>query len=320
MKIFIEIPTWLGDAVMTTPAIENIVQTYPDVQLTIFGSFVSTKLFLDHPNVDKIIIDYSKKKGNRYKNLFKLAKLEKNFDVAISFRKNFTTKFLLYFVDAKKKYRYKRFDKNLKTHQVIRYNDFINRSFSLQTKPKNLKIYQLDSQKTDVKPIFGINPGATYGSAKRWYPEEFAKVAIVLSAKYDIKIFGGPGETDIAQDIETSLQKEGVKNYENLAGKTSVEELISQISQLDLFITNDSGPMHVAAAFGVPTVAIFGPTRDTETHQWQNDQEMILRKDLECSPCMKRACPLKDEKEHHACMKLITAHDVLDTLQEKLLI
>ena len=317
MKIFIEIPTWLGDAVMATPAIENIVKTYPNAKLTIFGSFVSIKLFLHHPNVDQIIIDDSKKKGNRYKNLFKLAKIEKNFDIAISFRKNFTTKFLLYFVDAKKKFKYKRFDKNLKTHQVIRYNDFINRSLSLKTQPQDLKIYQLDSKIANEKPIFGINPGATYGSAKRWYPEEFAKVAIVLSDKYDIKIFGGPGETEIAADIEKSLVEAGVVNFENLAGKTSVEELIENISNLDLFITNDSGPMHVAAAFKIPTVSIFGPTRHNETNQWQNNHEMLLRKEIECSPCMKRVCPIKDEKENHACMKLITADDVIKRLQEE---
>lgn len=317
MKIFIEIPTWLGDAVMTTPAIENIVQQYPSAKLTIFGSFVSTKLFLHHPNVHSIIIDDSKSKGNRYKKLFKLAKKESGFDIALSFRKNFSTKFLLYFVDAKKKYRYKRFDKNLTTHQVIRYNDFVNRSFKINTEARNLKIYQNKMKDESNKKILGLNPGATYGSAKRWYPAEFAKVAIVLSKHYDIKIFGGPSETEIAGDIEKSLVKSGVNNYENLAGKTSVEELIENISNLDLFITNDSGPMHVAAAFDVPTVCIFGPTRHNETNQWKNTHEMLLRKELECSPCMKRVCPIKDEKENHACMKLITAQDVLEILQEK---
>ena len=320
MKIFIEIPTWLGDAVMTTPAIENIVQTYPDVKLTIFGSFVSTKLFLNHPNVEKIIIDDSKTKKNRYKNLFRLAKKEKEFDIGISFRQNFTTKFLLYFVDAKKKFKYKRFDKNIKTHQVIRYNDFINRSLSLQNDVESLKIYQDNPKSKNNKKILGLNPGATYGSAKRWYPSEFAKVAIVLSKQYEIKIFGGPDETEIAADIEKSLKNNGVTNYENLAGKTSVEELIENISNLDLFITNDSGPMHVAAAFKIPTISIFGPTRHNETNQWQNDHEMLLRKEMECSPCMKRVCPIKDKKENHACMKLITAQDVLKRLQQESII
>jgi len=312
VKIFIEIPTWLGDAVMTTPAIQNIVATYPDCKLTIFGSFVSSKLFLHHPNVEEIIVDDSKKQGNRYLNLYRLAKSAGEVDIAISFRKNFTTKFLLYFVDAKQKYRYHRLNSTLDTHQVIRYNDFINKSLDIKTTPDKLKIYQesIDTNKKE-RLVFGINPGATYGSAKRWYPKEFAKVAIVLAQDYDIKIFGGPGETNIALDIENELKNAGVKNYENLAGKTSVEELISQISQLDMFITNDSGPMHLAAAFQIPTIAIFGPTRHIETHQWQNNNEMLLRRDMPCAPCMKRVCPLK----HHECMKLITAKDVLKKLE-----
>lgn len=320
MKIFIEIPTWLGDAVMATPAIENIIKTYPDVKLVIFGSFVSTKLFKNHPNVEKIIIDDSKKSGNRYKNLFQLAKSVGSVDIALSFRKNFTTKFLLFFINSKQKVIYKRFDKELNTHQVIRYNDFINKSLSVDTKPDKLKIYLSSKKEKNARPILGLNPGATYGSAKRWYPNEFAKVAIELSKTHDIKIFGGPGETDIAHDIETTLKNASVFNFKNLAGKTSVEELIENISTLDLFITNDSGPMHVAAAFNVPTVSIFGPTRHNETNQWQNEHEMLLRKDIACAPCMKRTCPLKGEKENHACMKLITSNDVLQKLREESII
>jgi len=310
-KIFIEIPTWLGDAVMATPAIENILTIYPDAMLTIFGSFVSTKLFLDHSKVEKIIIDNSKKSGFRYLNLYKLAKSSGKFDIAFSFRKNITTKFLFYFLDTTKSYIYQRFDKGLDTHQVIRYNDFINYSLCTTTIPSNLKVYLKDDNTCkQEKPILGINPGATYGSAKRWYPEEFAKVAIELSSKYDLLIFGGPGETKIAQDIEKLLIDAKLKNYQNLAGKTSVEELIKYISTLDMFVTNDSGPMHLAAAFSIPTVSIFGPTRYKETNQWMNKKSILLRKKMSCSPCMKRVCPLK----HHNCMKLITAKDVLEAI------
>ena len=112
-------------------------------------------------------------------------------------------------------------------------------------------------------------------------------------------------------DIEKELQEANITNYENLSGKTTVEELIEQIASLNLFITNDSGPMHIAATFQIPTIAIFGSTRFNETHQWANDHEIIIRKEMECSPCMKRICPLK----HHNCMKLITAEDVLEKLQ-----
>ncbi|HIP11883.1 MAG TPA: glycosyltransferase family 9 protein [Arcobacter sp.] len=308
-NIFIEIPTWLGDAVMATPAIENIVKKFPSCKLTIFGSFVSTRLFLNHPNVQNIIIDDSKSKGNRYINLYKLAKKVGQVDLAFSFRKNITTKILLFFINAKEKYIYARYTKD-EIHQVIRYNDFINKSIDISTFPANLKIYLNKTEEIKTKPTLGINPGATYGSAKRWYPKEFAKIAIELQNKYDIIIFGGPAEKDIALDIQKELDINGVTNYKNLAGLTTIPELLESISTLDLFITGDSGPMHVAAAFNIPTISIFGPTKHIETSQWNNDNSKILRKEFDCAPCMKRECPLKDERNHQ-CMKSITANDVL---------
>jgi len=298
---------------MTTPAIESLISNYKECELTIFGSFVSTKLFINHPNVKNIIIDDSKSSGNRYFNLRRLAKSAGNFDMAFSFRKNFTTTFLLWFVDAKITFKYQRYTKKLR-HQVLRYNDFINTSLTLTTQPNDLKIY-LDKSNTtkSKKQLLGINPGATYGSAKRWYASEFAQVAIKLSDEYDIVIFGGPNETEIAGEIEEILKKENIKNYKNIAGLTSVEELISGISSLDLFVTNDSGPMHLAAAFKVPTVCIFGPTKDKETSQWNNPLSMLIKKDFDCMPCMKRECPLTGELNHQ-CMKAIAASDVLDKI------
>ena len=105
--------------------------------------------------------------------------------------------------------------------------------------------------------------------------------------------------------------EKGVNNYQNLAAQITINELITQISNLDLFITGDSGPMHLAAAFQIPTVAIFGPTKDNETSQWMNEKSIIVKKNLECQPCMKRACPLK----HHKCMKLLEASDVLGAVK-----
>jgi len=310
MKILVELPTWLGDAVMATPAIENIAETYPECELVLFGSFLSTRLFLEHSNVDKVIVDKSRSKGNRYLNLYKYAGEIGKVDIALSFRSNFGTKFLFWFLDASQKCIYRK-GKSIERHQVLCYNDFINSCLGLQTTPGTLKIYQKQIlfEKSDRKTV-GINPGATYGSAKRWYPEKFAKVAISLSDRYDIVIFGGPGEKDIAADIEKGLQKANIINYTNLAGKTSIPELIRKISELDLFITGDSGPMHVAAAFQIPTVALFGPTKDKETSQWHNPEGVIVKKEMDCAPCMKRTCPLK----HHECMKLIEAEDVLQAV------
>ncbi|MDN5064596.1 glycosyltransferase family 9 protein [Aliarcobacter butzleri] len=306
-EIFIEIPSWLGDAIMATPAIENLIKTYPDAQITLLGSFVSTQAFQGYPNIKKVIVDDTKKSGNRYKNLISLAKSIGRVDLAISFRRSISSKFMMFFIKAKKKFNYRRLTKK-EIHLCIRYNDFVNKVLNLKNEVGDLKLYFKPFNYG--KPTLGINPGATYGSAKRWYPEEFAKIAIEMSKKYDIVIFGGPAETNIAKDIENELVSKGITNYQNLAGKTTIPELIEKIAGLDLFITNDSGPMHIAAAYKVKTIAIFGPTKFTETNQWNNPNGEIVTKNLDCAPCMKRVCPLK----HHNCMKNITAADVLNVI------
>jgi heptosyltransferase-2 len=300
MKILIELPTWLGDCVMATPAIENIVNFYNDVEITFIGSFVSVEALKNHPKAIKTFV-----LDKKYTSLYKISRDLGSFDAFFSFRSSIRSKFLKFLISAKKKYQ---FDKNKyqNRHQVEKYNDFVNDSLSIDSTARKLQIYGYNIVKSKKK-ILGINPGASYGSAKRWYPQEFAKVARELSGEYNIIIFGGPDETDIAGDIEQELINSGVTNYKNLAGNTTITELINKISNLDLFITGDSGPMHVAAAFQVPTVAIFGPTKDKETSQWMNKKSIIAKKNLDCQPCMKRTCPL----QHHNCMNLVKAIDVL---------
>ena len=303
MKILIELPTWLGDAVMATPAIENLANFYNDVEITFIGSFVSIEAMKNHPKVVKTIV-----LDKKYTSLYKISRDLGNFDAFFSFRSSIRSKFLKFLMSAKNKYQ---FDKNnyQNRHQVEKYNDFVNDSLSIDSTAKKLQIYGYNIAKSKKK-ILGINPGASYGSAKRWYPKEFAKVTSELSSEYDIVIFGGPDEVDIAGDIEQALIDSSVKNYKNIAGNTTITELINKIASLDLFITGDSGPMHVAAAFQVPTVAIFGPTKDKETSQWMNKKSIIVKKNLDCQPCMKRTCPL----QHHNCMNLIKAKEVLSSV------
>ena len=305
MKILIEPPTWLGDAVMATPAIEALLEVYPKAEVTLVGSLLSTEALKFHPQVVK-----SELLDKGWWALRRKAKALGHFDLAFSFRSSTRSAWFLFFLDAEKKCQFPKSYSGM--HQVEKYHLFLQECEEIGAEEAGrLKLYEEPYLYSN--PTLGINPGATYGSAKRWYPDSFAEVAIALSGKYDIVIFGGPGEEEIAGDIESAIRKAGVENVENFAGKTTILELISRIAGLSWLVTNDSGPMHVAAAYQVPTVALFGPTKYKETAQWRNPQGHLLRKEMECSPCMKRSCPLK----HHDCMKLIKADEVIAMIQNE---
>ena len=305
MRILIEPPTWLGDAVMATPAIENLVNYYDEPEVILIGSYISIELLKNHPRISNTYVIRKK-----YTSLYKISKKLGQFDIFFSFRSSFRSKFLKLLISSKKKFQFDR-NRYQNRHQVEKYNDFVNDNLNTNFHPGKLIVHpSFKLLNKNSKPIVGINPGASYGNSKCWYPQKFAQVATELSNKFDILIFGSVDEKNIATDIEKLLIENNVSNYQNLAGNTTISELINQISNLDLFITGDSGPMHLAASFEVSTVAIFGPTRDDETSQWMNNKAVIVKKNLDCQPCMKRICPLK----HHNCMKLIKSVDVLSAI------
>jgi len=320
MRILIILPNWLGDALMATPAIELLAQRYPQAKFTFIGSYLSIEAIKHHPQCESAIVDETKKASSRLLATYKLAKSLPIFDFALTFRNQLHSSLLLRFTGtvvaiAKSSWHSKLLLSHTpsisnKQHLVKQYVELamVNED-NFNEKVPNLTLHIVKEKFT--KPTLGINAGATYGSAKRWYPERFAEVATAFSNKYDIIIFGGPGEVEVCKDIESDLIKNGVTNYKNLAGKTNIEELCAKIGGCSLFVTNDSGPMHVAAAYQVPTVAIFGPTKDKETSQWQNEKSTIVRLDMECAPCMRRECPLK----HHECMKNITASQVIEAVK-----
>ncbi|MCD6433514.1 MAG: lipopolysaccharide heptosyltransferase II [Sulfurimonas sp.] len=321
MKILIILPNWLGDAIMATPAIELLAKYYPNAKFTFIGSFVSIEALKYHPLCEKAIVDETKKTSNRFLATYKLARELGAFNLAITFRNQLHSSLLLRFtktvVCIAKRSSHSMFllshtpKISTNQHLAIQYSklamtdtqswDGVVPPLALYIRPKQFS-----------KPTLGINAGATYGSAKRWYPERFAEVASKFNDKFDIIIFGGPNEVEMAKEIEDNLKSRLVENYTNLAGKTDIKELCANIGGCSLFITNDSGPMHVAAAYQVPTVAIFGPTKYKETSQWMNEKSTIVRHEMDCSPCMKRECPLK----HHECMTNITASEVIEAVKE----
>ena len=161
------------------------------------------------------------------------------------------------------------------------------------------------------RPLVGINPGATYGEAKQWFPDRFIETARRLAKKRgaSFAVVGGPAERELGDRVAAEIGPAAV----SLAGRTSLPQLAAVIRRCSLFLTNDTGPMHVAAAVGVPIVAIFGPTDWVATPPY-GDAHSIVRKPIECSPCLKRVCPLG----HHNCMKWVTVDDVVEACERRL--
>ena len=303
-----------GSANLTASArenqnLENL--TAQPVKIVFFGSFAACELFKAHPNCERVIVDSSKKAKFRLWRLFWQARELGKFDAAFSFRSSFASKILLYGARAGQKFIFQKSKDG--AHQVQKYLKFVKSALNLKRADDGLKLY-FEPRKFDA-PVLGLNPGASYGSAKRWYPAYFAQVALHFKDKFKIMIFGGAGERDMCEQIEEILNQNGVECL-NLAGKTSVRELCENIGGIGqsggIFVTNDSGPMHIAAAYKTPTIALFGPTRFTQTCPWRNENARILHLNLECMPCMKRVCPLGT----HECMKGLTPKMVCDKIDE----
>ena len=154
-------------------------------------------------------------------------------------------------------------------------------------------------------PVVGVSPGAAYGNAKRWLPERFAESARQVAATLDagVAVFGSASERELCESVTLELKHLGVP-VRNLAGETSLREFVDLASACSVFLTNDSGAMHVASAAGVPTVAVFGATDDTTTGP-TGARARVVREHAECSPCLLRECPID-----HRCMTRVSAQQV----------
>ncbi len=329
-RILVRAVNWVGDAVMTTPAIALIRQHFPQAEITVLANGMVGEIFSYHQWVDKIIIFDRKGRHKGIAGRFRLSQelRKKSFDMAIILPNSFDSALVPWLAGIPVRLgkssdgrgfmltgRYLPAKGAAVIHEVGYYLDLV-RHFGISGQIKNPALFTTPEEESEAAgrlaahgisaddKLIGINPGAAFGSAKRWYPERFAEAAQRLAAEWSGKIiiFGGPSETDIAADIEKRLSGNAV----NLAGKTTVRELMALIKRCSFFVTNDSGPMHMAAAFGVPLAAIFGSTDHATTSPY-TDKAVIIRKDVPCAPCKLRECPT-----NHECMTAVTADDVVE--------
>ena len=172
--------------------------------------------------------------------------------------------------------------------------------------------FNLSSQLTSVRPIFALNPGAEYGPAKRWPADRFVAAAKEIQKRTNCiwLILGGKGDIPLANEIEKAI---GARQslIVNLAGQTSLRELLAVIKLSRVLLTNDTGPMHIAAALGTPVVVPFGSTSPELTGPILTSQvrHQLIKSDAPCSPCFLRECPID-----FRCMKGILIERVVQAV------
>ncbi|PAF53215.1 lipopolysaccharide heptosyltransferase II [Helicobacter sp. 13S00482-2] len=327
MRILLRLPNWLGDAIMATAAIELLKEHFPQASFTIVGTPITCGIFDRDKSITSHFIDETKKSKSRFFATYKLAKKIGSHDIAITFTNNIFSALLLFWTKSPIRIGYRKNCRSFlltyapkikkNTHQVLLYSLLLKNILKqseeemIEKTPKLKLITNQKSKNSHIK--IGLSPGAAFGSAKRWLKEYFAQVAFnFISKGYEVILFGDKNDVEPAKEIILMIEKlsnnqEIMKNITDLSGKTTINSLIDNINNLDLFIANDSGPMHMASALGVPLIAIFGPTDDRGSFPWKHPNSIIMNKKIPCAPCKKRDCPLT----HHNCMKLITPTEVI---------
>jgi len=310
--LLIRSTNWIGDAVMTTPAVRAIRKRFPNAHISLLAKPWVVPVFKHSEHIDHLLIYDDKGRHKGILGKFRLARdLKKyHFDAAILLQNAFLTHAVSCTIEIKKK------------HQTDYYLDILR---GIGIEEDNRKLYLTLNQKDRLQAekilleehlsiddkIVGINPGATYGPAKQWPYDRFARLAdrIQSFTASRVIIFGGPNDKELGERISKRMLRSPV----DLSGRTSLGEAMALIEKCALFITNDSGLMHVAAALNVPLVAIFGSTNSVTTGPLGINSR-VVQIPMECSPCLKSECP----KDHFHCMAQIGVDMVFDVVKEML--
>ena len=328
--------SFLGDTVLTLPLLAEIKRRFPLTRLTLLCSPLGKDLLEDYPGVDEIIVDDKKGADRGWLGLWRKARAlrERAFTVALTPHKSFRSALLLYlaaipcrvgFRQSKGWFFFnRRVNRNSKRHDVERNLSILEafnitpedcqRGLHLSIKPARQESVNRRLLSLGVnleKTIVGVNPGSVWPT-KRWAPEGFARLVQLIKNNYDCEVllFGGPQDAAVVSRIYDLSERSAA----NLAGKFSLQELPAVLSVCHVLVTNDSGPMHIAVARDVPTVAIFCATTPGLGFYPYSSSAIVLEKKLSCRPCAShggRRCPLGSED----CIRLITPEHVFEAVK-----
>jgi heptosyltransferase-2 len=330
-KILIRGPNWIGDAVLAIPAMKSVRKHFSDAEITLLVRPWVAGLFTAAPFIDKV---WSEAKPSGIGDWTRITKdiRARGFDLALLLPNSFESALMMFLGGVRQRVGYATDGRrwmltkpvaqgDAGRHQVQYYLDLV-KSLSPSTSPPSIEIQATNEERSNARallagdgirndaPFLVLNPGAAYGSAKRWHEDRFAAVADVLAGelRLHVALIGSEGERPIAEKIRGLMKTAAAV----LNGKTSLETLIGILAESSLMITNDSGPMHIAAALGIPTVAVFGSTDERVTSPF-GPHTRVVKHPVECSPCLLRECPID-----HRCMNGVTVEDVCVAARELL--
>ncbi len=328
-NILIRSTNWIGDAIMTTPAVRSIRRNFPEAKITLLALPWVADVFRACPHIDHIFI-YDKQgrhQGVRGKLRLAADLRQENYDLTILLQNAFEAALITflaripvrggYITDGRALLLTHRVRKHpeIKTkHQVHYYQEMLE-GLGLQRSENSLELFfdPVAMQEADALlkealqgekvPVIGLNPGAAYGPAKRWPAAKYAELAgrLVAATGGLIVIFGTAADQEAAAEIAAAAGERVL----DLTGRTTLAQALACIARCSVFVTNDSGLMHVAAALNTPLVAVFGSTDHIATGPF-SEQATVVRRPIECSPCMKTHC----SEGHFQCMEAITVQEV----------
>jgi len=335
-RILVRGVNWVGDTVLTYPAVQQLKTLFPHCHLAILVANPLVDLWKTFPYLDEII-PFQKKKGIgafwEDLNLSQSLK-ERRFDLAVILPRSFRSAFQIYLARIPIRIGYQDEGRSLflthgihRTKEILRSHrlhyfrklteplgqvesSLIPRIFLREEDREWAEQMLKDLNLLDGRPLIGMNPGATYGLAKCWSPDRFGELGQRLCLKWEatLLLFGKEEEKSIAEE---TLRTPGIRGID-LTGKTSLLQLAALLERCRLLVTNDTGTMHVATAVGTSVVALFGSTDPLVTGPWGEDH-VVVKKDIPCSPCLKRYCPTD-----HRCMELITVDEVEEAVSNKM--
>jgi heptosyltransferase-2 len=337
-KILVIQTAFIGDVILVTPLLETVACEFKDAQLYVLVTPQGKEILAGNPNINEIIVYDKKGKDKGFFKFYDMVKRikEKKFDLVLIPHRSLRSSLLAYLAKIPKRIGFNTSGGSflltdkvpyLKAkHEVERNLDLAQLSLGIKVVKRQLNIYLEDKEEYFAKKflaeynvindfLIGIAPGSVWAT-KRWTTEGYAQVADELSKKYNAKIiiFGGKEDVALAEKISTNMETTPII----AAGRTNLKELSALISKCRLFITNDTAPMHIAMAFNIPTIAIFGPTTlDIGFGPYGVNFIVVERKGLECRPCSLHG-PRKCPEKHFACMKQISTQQVLLACQKLL--